>query len=119
MDVDVYYEILNEMNMKYDNWHDINEFLLNTILVLSGARPSYRIDLHDKKLTNELISYVLFYYKQLSVIKYSEPLLFLTADKDFISTYENSTIDVGKVLGYCYDEFDWMNTGIDRLSNCN
>jgi hypothetical protein len=40
----------------------------------------------------------------------------LTVNKDFISTYHNSTTDVGKILGYCYTEFDWMNTGIDRLS---
>jgi hypothetical protein len=36
MDVDIYNGILYDMNMKYDEWHDINEFLLNTILVLSG-----------------------------------------------------------------------------------
>lgn len=115
MNVDDYYNILDDAETKYGNWYEINKFLLNTILVLSGARPSYRIDISED-LRSYLIDAVLSYYDELSIIKYTEPLLFLTVNKEFIKIYETDTIGVGKVLGYCYNEFDWMNTGIDRLS---
>lgn len=103
------------MTSKYNQWQFIDEFLLNVILVLNHARPAYRIFM-PKDLSNDLIATVLSYYPELSVIRYDEPLLFLTINKDFVEENYTTTIGISKVLGYCYNEFDWMNTSIDRLA---
>lgn len=95
----------------------INTSLLNTILVLTGARTACVIDRIRNKpsLLEELLERLLDYY-DLSITRLTsvEYLLYLTINKDFVEKeYKRNPANV---LGYCYNRNDFANTNIDRIA---
>jgi hypothetical protein len=93
----------------------IEIFLLNMILVITGGRLSYLIDLNYEfygDLQDTAINYILSIWgNKITVNKGKERLVYLTKNKNKIMTYSN----YGEVLGYCYTKGDHANLNLDRF----
>jgi len=95
-------------------------FYLNILLVLEGARPSYRIDVTppESKTRDDFIDIVFdIYPDKFEIFEHKTPHIFLKSNKTFITstletmTHENS----GKALGYCYTNKDALDRKLVRI----
>jgi len=113
--LDKLYEMFPTMNKPL-----ILRFYLNIILVLEGARPSYRVDINppESKTPYDLINIVLDVYSDtFEIFKHKLPFIFLKSNTQFItSTLEKMTDEnIGIALGYCYSNSEALNVKLMRI----
>ena len=92
--------------------YEIDQFLLNTLLLLTKGRLCYKIDAFNKKLRAFLIELVIHLFDHITISDVhldNEPLLYLSSNKNQIKP-----INPAILLGYCYTGNEWDNTIIDR-----
>ena len=95
-------------------------FYLNVMLVLEGARPSYRIDITppESKTRHDFIDIVFVIYPDtFEIFEHKTPHIFLKSNNKFITStleimnHENS----GKALGYCYTNINALDRKLVRI----
>ena len=106
----IYDMLLQDALEKYPKYsEEIQMFLLNTILVLHKARPSYRIDI-PVNLQQYMISLIFTVWGNvLDIINVEEPVLYLKGSNVADLYKYGGEENMGKILGYCYQSADWMS----------
>jgi hypothetical protein len=112
--------LLNKLHETFPNSKGILSFYLNIMLVLEGARLSYRVDINPPKSKTryDFINVALDIYPDtFEIFKNKAPFIFLKSNKQFInSTLEKMTHEnIGIVLGYCYSNSDGLDVKLMRI----
>lgn len=115
--ITVYNNILNTfpITTKQDEV-EMYVVLLNTILVLTHARPAYILDIKNQQLANALLSELLDYFPDLMTMGDHEKLLFLMENEELVAEHQATPLGRAQLLGYCYQGYDFMDVTIDRWS---
>lgn len=98
----------NTQNTQYE----IDQFIINTLLVICKGRLCYKIDISNKSLKRFLMNNVIGLY-DINIIDVhfdNEPLLYLSINKYKIDKDINPAI----LLNYCYTGDHWYNHKTDR-----
>jgi len=111
----LFHKVMLMTNNQYQN--DIHNILLNIMLILTKARTAYIMDTQNKKVEDILVPLLLKYFNHLTIIKSGEPMIYLKENDNLVQhEYTKGPMGRATLLGYCYNNIDFMNLTIDRLS---